>query len=944
MLEAAKQSEKKWKESVFKELPVSYVAPNNQIDSLGLVALKKGFPSLNYIHTSFAGDLEKGGNREFDPDPLNSRFFDYPRISNGYDISPAQRWDIESTYLYTGIWTHVLNHKTIFESGSSDNSLISFKNQINDFKKRHPYTRFLPAKLATEATMDWRYQSVRHLNFEGQYEVSSSINSDAMKPSYWLMYIESKNDQKLTKRLADEQVNYESVPFLNGFLYHIKTFSPSVSVPDIRPQIQNLVGTTTSVVGQTNNEYSKFNNSKETLVPLGKQIDRLIAEEKPEQASVLIENLFEDNKFINKNQIISYAQFMKQLGKKKELWNQLNELYTTNPSKNFASLAYTVSKINGFPSQETKKIWLERLLEWQSENTEILKDYYTSFNTPDNEKTITQILETLATVQPNKENIKNYLDFLMETQSDQLLPALDTIEECSLEDEELSTAISLAYADQLNFDKALLWLKCSKGIEPQIVQEWQLKSKNFEDKKVSDFPYYIEYLLVNNQERAIVEIQNIPTCRPDLKSLAKPIALLLGEYMQPKKALEWSHCAQDIPVKQLMDWNAEVGDIAQLKKVYYEHMNQNSRDYEIMNYMAQMLLLNGHTEDAGKTALSIPANKLDPDFKIAFNNEVQQETDKTRTLYINTFKILMDDAIVRKSKIQRRKQKGHSIGFTSNMWADKFDPTLVNNLFHFGFYNKNEDFHRFSISQANAYIILKDTLIANDQGRDLLGLEYKFSKESSEKNPYYLSARVEMDNFNSFYFHFNSGIDFLGENSKTSLQVNTHPVRTGPGYVLNIYDLGFMAQQSFNYTKNLKQKFTVNGSYFTDSQYYATGSSRIDYSLINLDKFSVGPLLEGSYSLGSEERRDGFPYWLTENRLFGGGGLSIQIGNEKSDFLLKTDFSLFTEQDEPNFERYHGNLSYRIKDFTQINLGYNYFTIDKFFGNTFQLGIQYNFK
>ncbi|MDO1499543.1 DUF2194 domain-containing protein [Winogradskyella maritima] len=60
MEDVTKASDKKWKESDSKNSPISYVAPNNQIDSLGLAALKKGFPSINYMHTSFLGDLDKG--------------------------------------------------------------------------------------------------------------------------------------------------------------------------------------------------------------------------------------------------------------------------------------------------------------------------------------------------------------------------------------------------------------------------------------------------------------------------------------------------------------------------------------------------------------------------------------------------------------------------------------------------------------------------------------------------------------------------------------------------------------------------------------------------------------------------------------------------------------------------------------------------------------------
>ena len=138
--------------------------------------------------------------------------------------------------------------------------------------------------------------------------------------------------------------------------------------------------------------------------------------------------------------------------------------------------------------------------------------------------------------------------------------------------------------------------------------------------------------------------------------------------------------------------------------------------------------------------------------------------------------------------------------------------------------------------------------------------------------------------------------------------------------------------------------FSIKGDYYTDSQYYATGGTRLEYNLINLDKFKLGPLAEGAYAVGSEDRINGFPYWLTKDRLYAGGGLLLQIGDNDSAFNLKSDFSIFVEQDEATFQRYEGTLSYRIKNFTAINLNYTYFTIYQLFSNAFQLGIQYNFK
>lgn len=59
-----------------------------------------------------------------------------------------------------------------------------------------------------------------------------------------------------------------------------------------------------------------------------------------------------------------------------------------------------------------------------------------------------------------------------------------------------------------------------------------------------------------------------------------------------------------------------------------------------------------------------------------------------------------------------------------------------------------------------------------------------------------------------------------------------------------------------------------------------------------------------------------------------------------SNFELRLNFA---KQNATTFQRYE-QASYRVKDFTTINLNYTYYTIDQFFSNTFQLGIQYNLK
>ncbi|MDO1499542.1 hypothetical protein Q2T40_05020 [Winogradskyella maritima] len=163
-----------------------------------------------------------------------------------------------------------------------------------------------------------------------------------------------------------------------------------------------MIGTTSSLITMMNKEYKAFNESKSTMVPLKEKIDRAIVEEKNEKASELMEELFQDNNFINTQQVIAYAKTMKTQGKTKELWQQLNTMYLKNPSASYADFSRDISTIIDYPSPELKKLWMERQMEWGSQDVEFLKDYYTNFNTDENTVIIEQVLEVVYEQNPVK--------------------------------------------------------------------------------------------------------------------------------------------------------------------------------------------------------------------------------------------------------------------------------------------------------------------------------------------------------------------------------------------------------------------------------------------------------------------------------------------------------------------------------------------------------------
>jgi len=145
-------------------------------------------------------------------------------------------------------------------------------------------------------------------------------------------------------------------------------------------------------------------------------------------------------------------------------------------------------------------------------------------------------------------------------------------------------------------------------------------------------------------------------------------------------------------------------------------------------------------------------------------------------------------------------------------------------------------------------------------------------------------------------------------------------------------------------TKNWKQSASFEADYYSDEHADFIIIARSEYRIFESELFNIAPLIEAAYGLGTINRRDSYPYWIASKRTYGGGGLSLGLGTEKSTFQMLADASIFREVGQPDFERYTGSLSYRIKDFTTINAGFEVYTIDNFYSNVFQLGMVYNFK
>ncbi|MDO6604152.1 DUF2194 domain-containing protein [Arenibacter palladensis] len=958
---------KKWKTIGFNELPISYVPPSNYIDSFGLAKLQEGIPSIRYIQSTYMGDFEEGGNREFDPEPYNDYFFNYPRISSGYFLEPKSIWAIESLYLFTGIWTHFVHPDDVYQIPSDENSetasdfdyrnkwkmnwhsykgkrgmLDRFKYDLEEFRKRHPMVRYLNATESSNIVKDWRYAYFSHNRTNGTYIVNNNKNSS--DGQYWFMYVSKEHEPIFEEKLRDIADKVVTTPFLQGNLYQIKTKETYLELPDLYFLGEKPSNSTNRIIENVQFEYQNFISARELLAPLTVKIDKLVAEDKLMAATNIVEKLMGEGKPISDDIWLTYIKHMMWQQRESDIWNFLEKLYKLNPSKQVADLSRKTHAKTNYPTLLLREKWLTRQIEWGSADKEVLQEYVDYFNTANHKEIIFMVLKRRAKMEPTPINTSQLVAHLIDNNNENLVSELNNIEPCDENYLKLSTSIAWAYANNFRFDKALEWAKCSDGIEEESMNYWLANSQNFEKLKTIDFQLYLEVLLSNDKKTAFAELQKIKPCDTAYTKYATLIANTYSDFGIYDKAIKWAQCSEDITIFSKLNWWYELKDYPSLQQEYRKYIRYNPQDYKTQLQMASLYLYQSDINSALEILEKVPNEIHDPKLHEQINLDVLNlESDYQRRILENYGKYL--DVEKRNAvKKKLRQQEGNSVSTNTSVINDKLDPNTLSNIISLNVYDKKFNIHSFSGTQSLMYQInsVSDT-IGNSQ-RNLIGVEYGYKSNTSKKSILTARARLERDNENKLYYQLGAGAIFNNDEKFNSVNLQYYPVRNGPGHVLGINRVQLENYNEFKFGRQWRHVFSFESNYYTDDQADATLLVRSEYAIAKGDKFRFSPLAEVSYTLGTIDRPQGFPYWIASDRLYGGGGIAIIIGEETGNFYFNADASIFEVKNDESFERYTGSLTYRIKDFTQINAGFEVYTIKNFYSNVFQLGILYNFK
>ncbi|EAR02550.1 DUF2194 domain-containing protein [Maribacter sp. HTCC2170] len=960
---------KKWKTLDFKKLPISYVPPSNYIDSLGLAELEKGMPSLKYIQSTYLGDLKEGGNREFDPEPFNDYFFDYPRITSGYYLDDVNLMTAESLYLFTGIWTHFVHPDDVFQLPIKANSATSghfeyrnkyglnwrsrngkvglfdsFKKVLEDFRKRHPMVRYPNATESSNIVRDWRYSYFTHFREDGNYIVESDFRSASSENQYWFLYVSSENQRLIDQTLNGEALEYKKSSMLNGHLYSIESREPFLKLPDLYYKGRGADRNNKQVVAKTFSDYRTYKNDRTVLMPLMQLVEHYVSNNELESATNLLEQRINEGVNLSGDQWSDFAKYMTWQKRGSEIWPILERVYQKNQSIKLSEISRRISYQTAYPLKKIRERWLKRQINWGTKDLDVLREYVDYFNVEEYKDQVARALKRLKEHHPSPKNIKKYLRHLIDYDFDSVIKELNKIKPCDEDYKEMATAISWAYAHRFRYDRALEWQECSSEIEKETVNDWLIKSDSFDKLKETDYSYYLDVILANDEKKALTEIQKYESCDNKLKLKASQIAYAYANFKLYREALSWSKCTNKIPVTTRLGWLYELKEYHRLRQLYNTHIAENPEDYEVMLLMGTLMLYEGDIKRSAQIAASLPSDVENSTLKRELNKEIMSLSFADKKEMLGKYNKIIYSGVRKDMSKSIRMAEGNSVSTNSYAINDKLEPNTISNVLSYNMYDENYNVHSVSGTQSIMYPINYDLPTSDNLRRELFGFEYGFKTTSTKKFGFNGRARIERDNESKVYYQVGAGVNRVGKSNFNSLAFDFFPVRNGPGHVLDIYRTQLASYNEFKITDDLRQIFSLESNYYSDEEIDGTLLGRIEYSIINNDGFDMSPLIEGAYTLGTVDRRDGFPYWMADKRLYGGGGLVMTLGKENGGFHFVADASIFAENNNTTFERYTGNLAFRIMDFTTIKAAYEFYTIDNFYSNVFQLGLTYNFK
>lgn len=902
ILMSLKSAEKKWQVSDFGNLPMTYVPPSNYIDKMGINKLKIAMPYLKYLCSSFNGNLSDGEDREFDFDPYNTNFFDYPRITYGYYLNNSQKYSQESTYLYTGIWTHFVHPDDVYQISTQKNGTqgdydsrnalnlgwyktkgkpigmySEFVNYLKEITTMFPQIRFLNAGEAANIVLDWRASNFSFNSKNGIFTTAELKPEESISDEqYWFLYVRTENSTTIENTLKKQSIRFSKTPLLTGFLYTLFTKTSNISLPDLNYTPDNQKTENLAIVNNVKMESVAFQEKvKKYLVSLkAEDVDSDVLL-KLEIETLKQQMLSEAN--INPEIWNKYTKYMNWDEKGKTVWELLETHCIKYPTPENIMYSVKLNTLTEYPTDAIKEKWMSEQIQITPNDVNLLNSYITNFYTPENQVKIKKILLHLLKID---NNFETYL-------------------------------------------------------------------------------FYLQFLLTYEPNNALIELKTIS---PDIKykSLVEDICWLYVDSNEYKKAYEWSFFTNNIDFATKMSWLIELKSYSFLESEFNKYIIENPDDTKSKALMSSVYFDIGKFNQAWILTNSLPEIPQKESLRANLNKEViYVATDLQEDLLLN-YPALFYEKVKQGLLRINRKQFGNFIEVKSSLESNRTDASALKNEISYNYHDKRKNLHSFATTFSKMYKVNFDIDDPDNTTHTIYGLQYQFNNpENFEKLQYWSRIRGEYSDFGKYYVQFGIGGNYAKNKKFTSVELNVFPSETGPSYSKNIYRAQGNAYHDANLFGVVNASISLEANYYSKSSastvatisdsYQASATTKIGLDNGEEKKSKLIPFVEASVLKSSIGKAtvipsSGYPYWMIENRFYAGGGLGWKFGKQESNFMSRVEAAWFYDDYSDEFKRFTGELFYQIFDFTALTTSFEIYSQSKFYSNIIQFGVKYNLK
>lgn len=900
---ALKAAQKKWQVSNFGAFPVTYVPPSNHIDKEGVNYLHQGMPSIKYMCSLYLGGIEDGAGREFDFDPYNKNMFDYPRISSGFYMDTQTKFAHESMYLFTGIWTHFVHPDDIYQIdrpgniSQGDDELRNSKN-LGWRKTKGKEYGMLSEFDDYLKQMSMTYPLLRYVNAG---EGGQIVND-------WRASKFSHSSEEGSYTVAE--VNPSSSMSDNQYWFVYGSFE---NAPKIEAQLKTEAMTYSRTSYMDGYLFTVYTSKPKLTL-------RDLKYKGPDQKNI-------DSKLVKKGRD-DFKRY--QAGVKRFLKGDSYES-EEDPDVKLA--------------RDMDKMKVRMMADAKIDSTTWNK-YARYMITQDRADEVWRILGEYCVKFPTKDNIMY---------SKELNKIIEYPNE--LTKEKWLSAQMLVTPN----DKDLLNSYIADFYTPENQEKIRQALVNLlkVDTSFATYIQYIQHLLAYDQPEALKELQDKkPTA--DFKPVATDAAWLFANDGQLQKAYEWSLLSDEIDFPTKMNWLIELKNLKLLETEYKKYIVKNPNDFQAKAIMASVYHDNNRFRDSWIIANSLPDMPEKEELRKMLNVDVEFVDEALQQELIADHSELFYPEVLAKLTKQWRKEKGDFLAYNSSGETNKQDPQVFRNVLSYNHYDKKGNLHSFAGTYSTMYKIDIKVKDPDNITHAVGGLQYQFnSPKENEKFHYWGRGRVEYSDFHKMYGQFGAGINFTKNKNYKSAEFNVFPVESGPGHSKKIYRMQLNIYQDYYLFNMLNTSISLEGNHYTDSRgnrgiyiaksYEGSITTKIAYDRGEEQQWKFIPFLEGSRTQAAIGRHNidpslGYPYWMIDDRLYGGGGLGFRYGLSESDFYGKIEATYFFDDYSKSFQRYTGELAWQIFDYTSLTASFEVYAQDKFFSNAYQLGVKYNLR